>query len=495
VLIVTAYVAPADAQLQSGEEGCIIKEFRENAYAPFRIIMIGDPAIQNEITDLHTDDGSRWQLDRSEFEGDVDSPSVVNFFTESIDDWKWTVRQSFRIEAVEPRPITIAYQSNNVEFQRETFYRTGFDFCIIYQVSVREAPHIFTEAEILETADKIQEENFAVVGDQIARQIKEVISTKNFTIAVAVLQILVFIILIITFYVQTRGSKQLKNGLKQERNFLSVERGRMDIKFSQIITDIDKWKKDIANRFDGFFSLTETKVNSILLEIENIKETIPGLTNEVSSEFIGPLQPDVDIIQVVRNKNNEIIDEYDAPKRLFDPKTMDPTDQTPISYMTINTDHVSEESLKTILREIELSRLPPVKSPVDFEPKPEINLDDALPRQKTEPDLPEQESSLAGKNIDDIKGFATSTSAKVKTAFGIKKRPEVPEEMQDEIYWIQWYREKLKNFDELSDEYKRQNVLYSDQTNEPKLQLATYYKLKALQILMDKDDKYKRGAD
>lgn len=295
IILLTSTVIPfAFGQTTPEEEGCIVKQFKENAYAPFRIIQTGDPAIRNSVEDQHQDPNSRWHMDRAEFQ-DEGSPTTINFFTDSIDDWKWTVRSEYKTEATEPRPITIHYQSNNLEFQSETFYRTGFDFCIIYYVQVREAPHIFTEEEILETADKIQEENFAVVGTQINSLVKEVTATKNSNNVVNAIAVILVLVLILTNAMQSRGNKALKKGMNQERQLLAGERARTRISASQSRLDFEQFKKDSLHRIDNFIETANVRLNTVILDLSRSKEIKELIQEpEPKQEILGPTAIDRD---------------------------------------------------------------------------------------------------------------------------------------------------------------------------------------------------------
>lgn len=280
-MLSSTVLAAFGQQLSAEEQGCIVVQVKERAYAPFRIIMQGDPATRNSIEDFHSDTASRWHMDRAEFSSG-DSPTTVNFFTESVDDWKWVVRSEYKIEAVEPRPVTVSFQADNVEFMSQTFYRTGHDFCIVFFVAVREAPHIFTEEEILETADKIQEENFEVVGSQINALVREVTATKNSNNVVNAIAVILVLVLIMTNALQSRGNKQLKRGMNQERQLLSGERSRTMLQMKQNKIDNDKWRGDAQSKFQNLVNFIEVEMRQIVFDHKPVE----------APESLGPHKPE-----------------------------------------------------------------------------------------------------------------------------------------------------------------------------------------------------------
>lgn len=278
-MLSSTVLAAFGQQISQEEQGCIVIQVKEKAYAPFRIIMQGDPATRNSIEDFHSDTKSRWHMDRAEFQSG-DSPTTVNFFTESVDDWKWVVRSEYKIEAVEPRPVTVSFQADNVEFMSQTFYRTGHDFCIVFFVAVREAPHIFTEEEILETADKIQEENFEVVGSQINALVREVTATKNSNNVVNAIAVVLVLVLIMTNALQSRGNKQLKRGMNQERQLLSGERSRTMLQMKQNKIDNDKWRADSQTKLNNLVNFIEVTMRQVLFDNKDVEPIAKELSPE-----------------------------------------------------------------------------------------------------------------------------------------------------------------------------------------------------------------------
>ena len=448
-MLIASLITPiAFGQLvDEDEKGCIVKSFREQAYAPFRIVQTGDPAIKNSIEDEHQNPDSRWHLDRAEYE-EPESPTILNFYTDSIDDWKFTVKTSYKVEAVEPRPITISYQANNVEFLSETVYRTGFDFCIIYYISVREAPHIFTEEEILETADKIQEENFAVVGDQINTLVKSVTATKDSNNIVNAIGVILIISLIISNGMQSRGNKQLKKGMNTERQLLAQERARMLMLSKQDRLDQDKFRIEAKEKIDNFIELFTVKINSAILDIQKFNQA--QKTTKQENTITGD-----DGISRPETLHNQI----EENKCLFC--------EQKFGFVQDWNVHMLKEHKEELKQKEENEKLYKEEYLGDGQHKPDIlHLEEAKKKPR-------------------YFGLLNKFEEHKKKATEVIFRKEEEPLIKDEKYYIDYYAKKLSGHKELIEEYTLQNSAYVQTANED-----AYTRSKALSILSSTNEKF-----
>ncbi len=249
-------------------ENCVIRDFKERAYTPFRIEMIHEPALKQKTSDEHNDPKSRLIFEQIEQEVD-DAPTRLAFYTNSTDDWTIRVDLEYKTTHSEPREIRIDYNSGNRDLMDERIFHEGFDFCIVYLIQARPPPVIPSPTEILELADKIQQENFDVVAREIRGLIEAVIRSEDTNTVIGLFMVILFVTFTASGFINRRQTKKLIKHFQLENKRLATSRENDKMFQKQQMIENLELRSSTQNRLQSLINTTENTINSVILSLRD----------------------------------------------------------------------------------------------------------------------------------------------------------------------------------------------------------------------------------
>lgn len=273
--------------LNPEEEGCLVRNFTEQAYTPFRIIMNHDPAIDQIIRDQHSDPLSSLIFDQ--VEQDPEEPTSLSFYTNSTDNWRIFVDMTYKVEAKDPRPITITYEADNRRFLTETIYREGFEFCIVYFINAHPPPPEFSEDQVLELAQTILKEEFAIVASSNERQTQEIIASKEQNNAISILNFGIFVLLILGGWANRSKSKKIVAAMKSETKKLLKSRAQMELFLKHERLESQDHRKKQKLSFENLMDILKIELKSMnILKPSKINKEAKEIVKEIAKETLVP---------------------------------------------------------------------------------------------------------------------------------------------------------------------------------------------------------------
>lgn len=214
ILILLPIIIPhALAETIEDKTGCETITINDKIYRPFRISMNHEPTTRKLIEDVRPSADSQLFIENP-------SATYLSFYGNDTGRYVITVKLEHSTTKEIPRQILIGYSSENSEIITSTLLYEGFSFCRIFDILVKDAPHIFTEDEILEKAGEITKEKFTQIDQRIVSlQEKTVVST-NISGTVSILSILIIVGIIVAGGLQRRTEKKMKQEFKLATNDL-----------------------------------------------------------------------------------------------------------------------------------------------------------------------------------------------------------------------------------------------------------------------------------
>lgn len=188
LLVIMISMVPAFAQTadttQPDLTGCTIFLANE-VYTPFTVTLEHDPAVKKTITTSHNDPASALQLQGADptkqEQKNINPKTHMTFSSNDTDDWQVVAQLEHPITNTTMHTLTanlfVGPQQKLVSSQK-VFY-TGNNFCMLFKLVSTPPIHIMTEAEVVATAEKVQEAKYQEFNANIEKYTSQATAAGN----------------------------------------------------------------------------------------------------------------------------------------------------------------------------------------------------------------------------------------------------------------------------------------------------------------------------
>lgn len=216
ISMVPAFAQTADTT-QPDLSGCTIFLANE-VYTPFTVTLEHDPAVKKTITTSHNDPASALQLQGADptkqEQKNINPKTHMTFSSNDTDNWQVVAQLEHPITNITTHTLTanlfVGPQQKLVASQK-VFY-TGNNFCMLFKLVSTPPIHIMTEAEVVATAEQVQEAKYKEFNANIEKYTSQATAAGNSAGFLGI----VMVILTLVNFVSNRIEKSKLNAAEEK---------------------------------------------------------------------------------------------------------------------------------------------------------------------------------------------------------------------------------------------------------------------------------------